>query len=174
MRDALAANNEKALEELAAAEEIKGQASSTVALVARALTKSGRPERAKEVLDSALWEHPEDFWLHFEAANANHSSRPPRYEEAIRHYTAALALRPRSVAVLNNLGIALTDQGKLDEAIACYRKAIELDPKYATAHNNLGIVLTDQGKLDEAIACYRKAIELDPKVAAPTPTSATP
>ena len=42
-----------------------------------------------------------------------------------------LALRPRSVAVLNNLGIALKNQGKLDEAIACFRKAIELDPKFA-------------------------------------------
>ncbi len=56
---------------------------------------------------SALREHPEDFWLHFEAANARRLSHPPRYEEAIRHYTAALALRPRSVAVLSNLGVAL-------------------------------------------------------------------
>ena len=77
----------------------------------------------------------------------------------------ALALRPRSVAVLNNLGNALSEQGKLDEAIACYRRAIELDPKFALAHNNLGVALQDQGKLDEAIACYRKAIELDPKCA---------
>ncbi len=131
-------------------------------LVAQALKKSGRPERALEVLGRALREHPDDFWLHFVAAKANRSSRPPRDDEAIRHYTAALALRPRSVAVLNNLGIA-EDQGKPDEAIACYRKAIEIDPKFAMAHGNLGIALELQGKLDEAIACYRKAIELDPK-----------
>lgn len=65
--------------------------------------------------------------------------------------------------MLNNLGVALKRQGKLDEAIACYRKAIELDPKYAIVHNNLGGTLQSQGKLDEAIACWRKAIEVDPK-----------
>ena len=81
----------KALEELAATEEIKGQASSTVALVARALNKSGRPERAKEVLDSALWEHPEDFWLHFEAANASLS----RARHATRRRFATIQLRWR-------------------------------------------------------------------------------
>ncbi len=107
--------------------------------------------------------HPDDFWLHTTAASIHGSlSRPPHNDEAIRHYTAALALRPRSAVACYNLGTALKNQGKLDEAIACYRRALELHPNLAPAHNNLGAALKDQGQLDEAIACYRRAIELDP------------
>ncbi len=73
----------------------------------------------------------------------------------------ALELKPDAEAH-NNLGNALTDQGKLDEAVAAYRKALELKPDYAEAHNNLGLALMNQGKLDEAVTAYRKALELEP------------
>src|SRR5262249_8932185 len=74
-------------------------------------------------------------------------------------------LDPNYAPAHNNLGNALSRQGKVDEAIAAYRKAIENDPKLAGAHYNLGTALGRQGKLGEAIAEFRKAIELDPKSA---------
>ncbi len=168
VREALETNNPQTLEELANSADVARQAPSTVVLLALTLTNCGRPEPALELLEKALREHPDDFWLHFSVASVagdSSSSRPRRDEERVRHLTVALALRPRSAAVLNNLGAALKDQGKLDDAMACYRRALELDPKLAAAHNNLGIALKHQGKLDEAIACYHKATELDPKLA---------
>ena len=163
VREAVAAKNKQALVELADSAELAHQAPSTLELFAWALQNNESSEPVREVLSTALRKHPGDFWLHFTAANANSKTRPPRYEKAIGHYTAALALRPHSTAVLVNLGHALHKQGNLDEAIAEYHTAIELDPKFAMAHYNLGVALTEQGKLDEAIDCYHKAIELDPK-----------
>src|SRR5262249_20633827 len=78
-------------------------------------------------LRKAQAEHPADFWLNMELANLL-KTRPV---EAAGFYRVALAVRPESSAVYNNLGLAFHDQGKLPEAIAAYHKAIEIDPKLA-------------------------------------------
>jgi serine/threonine protein kinase/Flp pilus assembly protein TadD len=107
--------------------------------------------------------YPGDFWINFELAYQLRTSQPPQLEEALRYYTAALALRPRNPGIYVILGGALRQKGLQDEALACYRKAIELDPKFAFAHNRLGADLGNLGRDEEAIACFRKAIECDPK-----------
>jgi serine/threonine-protein kinase len=76
----------------------------------------------------------------------------------------AIQLRP-DFAAHNDLGVALSHQGKLDEAIAEYREAIRLKPNFAETHSNLGLALSDQGKLDGAIVEYREAIRLKPDYA---------
>ena len=81
-------------------------------------------------------EHPADFWLNFNLARVLEKTNPA---EAAGFYRVALAVRPQSGAAYNNLGVALSDQGKLSEAIAAFRKAIELDPKHAYAYSNLGL-----------------------------------
>jgi Flp pilus assembly protein TadD len=63
----------------------------------------------------------------------------------------------------NNLGIALTRQGKLVEAADSFRKACTLDPKYKDAFVNLGALLAVQGKSDEAVDALLKAVAVDPK-----------
>jgi tetratricopeptide (TPR) repeat protein len=117
------------------------------------------------ILRQAQQRHPDDFWVNFELGSCLYHLRPPRLEEAIRYYTAAVAVRPESIAARENLGIALADKGKLDEAIVQFRQAIRHQPDHASTHNSLGRALYAKGELDEAIACYRKAIALDPKFA---------
>jgi serine/threonine protein kinase/tetratricopeptide (TPR) repeat protein len=113
-------------------------------------------------LRRAQMHYPGDFWLNFSLANA---LRETHLVEATGFYRVALAVRPTSREVYNNLGAALRDQKKLPEAVAAYHKAIEIDPKFAFAYTNLGIALRDQKKLPEAIAAYHKAIEINPKYA---------
>jgi Flp pilus assembly protein TadD len=117
-------------------------------------------ERALTLLRQAQEQHPDDFWANHELALYLHQSRHPRLEEAVRYYTAAVALRPQSPGARVNLGMALYDRGDLDGAIAQARAAIHLKADYAEAHNNLGIALRNKGRLDEVIDEYREALRL--------------
>ena len=64
---------------------------------------------------------------------------------------------------LNNLGLALQEQGRLAEAEAAFRRAIAADSRYAKARYNLGNVLRAQGRMAEAMASLRTALELQPE-----------
>jgi Flp pilus assembly protein TadD len=118
--------------------------------------------------------YPSDFWVTFALACTLHQGvhgtgpkgqgkNSPELDEATAFYRAALALRPTSAAVLNNLGLALADKGDLTGAIASYRKALELDPRFVQGYTNLGAALMHLGDFAGAIACFRKALELDPR-----------
>jgi tetratricopeptide (TPR) repeat protein len=117
---------------------------------------------ALPLLRAARERHPTDFWLNFLLGNALLDEKRP---EAVGYYLVALVLRPNTIAVYNNLGVALKDKGDLEGAIQCYQKAIALDPKFAMAHTNLGAALRAKGDVGGAIACYQKAIAIDPKFA---------
>jgi tetratricopeptide (TPR) repeat protein/serine/threonine protein kinase len=152
-------DDREALEKLAAQAPIAGSSPPLLLIVGLRLSFFRSP-LAIPCLRRAQAEHPTDFWLNFELALALQPTNPA---EAVGFYRAALAIRPGTAAVYNNLGVAFSDQKKLDEAIPCYHKAIELDPTYASPHCNLGSVLLDLKQFDEAIDAYRKAIELDPR-----------
>src|SRR5207302_1919847 len=117
--------------------------------------------KAEPVLRQAQERRPGDFWTNFHLASfLVKESRP---STAIGYYRAALAVRPNTTAVYNNLGLALGDQNDLPGAIAAFKKAIEIDPKYSDAYRNLGVALSAQNDLPGAIAAYKKAIEINPK-----------
>jgi len=100
-----------------------------------------------------LRRYPGDFWLNCELAFDCANTQPPQFGEAIRYYTAALALRPDSAMARSNLLGALAEQGKLAEAEALYREAVRLRPGSAgLLLNGLVPVLRKQRKLAEAEA----------------------
>jgi O-antigen biosynthesis protein len=59
------------------------------------------------------------------------------------------------------LGIALTEQGKLDEAVVSFTQAIRFESTFAEAYHNLGIVLGKQGKWQDSLRWHRQAVEHD-------------
>ena len=72
---------------------------------------------------------------------------------------------PQSLFVINALGVALQEQGKLQEAISTYDKLLQLKPDYAEAYSNRGNALKNLGQLQEAVESYDKAIQLKPDFA---------
>jgi tetratricopeptide (TPR) repeat protein len=86
--------------------------------------------------------------------------RVARPDEAIAEFKGAIRLKKDYAEAHFNLGVALSDKGRLDEGIAEYKQAIRIKKDYAEAHYNLGIALCDKGRLEEAIAAYREAIRL--------------
>jgi eukaryotic-like serine/threonine-protein kinase len=162
LRAALWSHDAAAIRRMSAVPLPEGLPSSTLILFAEALKGAGDSTRAIEVLRQGLERSPDDFWLHFALASYLSRQGPEGQQEAIRYYTAARALRPRSAAVHVNLGATLKAQKKLPEAIAAYREAIRLQPDLVQAHYNLGRALHAQGKLPEAIAAFEEAIRCNP------------
>ena len=75
---------------------------------------------------------------------------------------AALNIEPQAYAVLNNLGNAYFELGKLEEAVRAYQKVIELAPRLAEARFNLGLAYERQGNLDLAAQEFETALALNP------------
>jgi len=152
--------NKIALEQLAKTVDLAKQ--SPQLLTALGLALEWNKGDAASLLTAAQRQYPTDFWLNFNLANVLHYADP---KEAAGYYRVALAIRPETAAVYNNLGNALYHQRKLDEAVAACRKAIDLKPDFAEAYDNLGIAFRLQKKLDEAVAAHRNAIDLKPDLA---------
>ena len=62
-----------------------------------------------------------------------------------------------------NLGLALTESGKLEEAAASLRQAIAIKPDYAKAYSNLGMVLQLLGRMPEALEAGQRATTISPR-----------
>jgi predicted O-linked N-acetylglucosamine transferase (SPINDLY family) len=99
----------------------------------------------------------------FEVALQHHQSG--RLAEAEKIYRQILAVDPRHIDALHNLGVLAGQAGHHDRAVVRIRQAIALNPGYAEAHCNLGHALIYKGCLDEAITACREAIALKPGLA---------
>jgi tetratricopeptide (TPR) repeat protein len=106
---------------------------------------------------------------------------PTRDPAAMRAYDAAIdAERERDVAraealyreavqqdpgycdAMDNLGLLLRRQGKIDEAIEWYRKSLATQPKNRVARTNLATALRREDRLDEALRELTTLLEQDP------------
>jgi tetratricopeptide (TPR) repeat protein len=69
-----------------------------------------------------------------------------------------------SDVILNNLGVALEQQGRLAEAAGQYHAAANLEPDRFQGHHNFARVLDRLGRHDEAFVEHREALKLGPDV----------
>jgi tetratricopeptide (TPR) repeat protein/tRNA A-37 threonylcarbamoyl transferase component Bud32 len=104
--------------------------------------------------------HAADFWINFDLGNVLQKMKAPM--EAAGFYRVALALRPNTVAVYNNLAGALADKRDLPAAIDAFKKALAIEPKDALAWYGLGVTLAAQKDLPAAIDAYNKALAINP------------
>jgi tetratricopeptide (TPR) repeat protein len=162
LRVAMQQHDRQALLEMADSEEMAAQPVPTVARLGTALMKVGAWKEGVAFHGIIQRRHPDDFWISFNLGYCLTRLQAPQWDEAIRYYTAAVALRPENVMAHDNLGIALAQKGRLDEAIAEFREAIHLKPDYAETHYNLGVALRAKGQVDDAIAKFREAIRHKP------------
>ena len=62
-----------------------------------------------------------------------------------------------------NLGIRLSEEGKIEESVSCYRKAVEINPRDINAWYNMAMAFNTLGKTRDAIECYRKVLAVNPE-----------
>jgi serine/threonine protein kinase/Flp pilus assembly protein TadD len=156
-RQALADRDWKTLEQWARDADGSKQPPNFLIAVATALPPQMNSTRL-ELLRRTQRAYPADLWAnHWLAMELVNQGQPA---EAVRYFTAALALRSDSPGTYLNRGAALGQAGEADAAIADLRQSLAFAPEYAVAHANLGIALRRKGLLDEAIAECREAIRL--------------
>lgn len=88
------------------------------------------------------------------------ANKKGNYEEAIRLYSKAIALKPDSSALFYVRGRAYIQNEQYDKAISDLNLAIKLKPGYAEAYNHRGVVQIGKGDKQKALADFRKACEL--------------
>jgi tetratricopeptide (TPR) repeat protein/serine/threonine protein kinase len=120
-------------------------------------------EKSEKWLRQAQALHSADFWINFLLAGV--LRKKGEVLEAAGFYRVALALRPDTAAVYNNLGGCLCAQKDLPAAIAALKKAVDIEPNYAMAWSNLGLALADNKEVPVAIVAHKKALDIDPKLA---------
>ncbi|MEQ2005173.1 MAG: tetratricopeptide repeat protein [Limisphaerales bacterium] len=83
--------------------------------------------------------------------------------EGIQLLELFLSNHPDDPVVLYNLGLALSDAGRLERAEHCLRQAAELNPNDTNIPVALGMALGRMGRCDEAVAVLRAAVRQEPK-----------
>jgi tetratricopeptide (TPR) repeat protein len=88
-----------------------------------------------------------------------------RHSDAIQALRQATRLDPANHGTWQDLGIALTQIGRLPEAIGAFRRAIAAKADFVPAHHMLGVTLEAQGNETLAVNALRRAVALSPKLA---------
>ena len=94
----------------------------------------------------------------------NQAYQQGKYEEAIKSYERAHALKP-SAQALFNLGHAAYKNGKKEQATESFGKAAALPgskSEQAEGWYNQGVVFQQNNQLDACIDAYKKALRLNP------------
>jgi tetratricopeptide (TPR) repeat protein len=157
-RKAMTDRDWKALQQMACEVDMRKQPPSFVLFVAESFPEELNSARL-ELLRRIQREYPADLWANRELANVLSLGHPA---EAIRYYTAALALRPDDPGMYYMRAHTLNRAGELDAAITDSFQAIRLAPQYYNAHNLLGSFLRLKKRWDEAIREFQTAIDLEP------------
>ncbi len=87
------------------------------------------------------------------------------WHNSVTLFKHTLDVTPNNYLAHNNLGVALSEQGRIEEAMKQYRKVVEINPNYAMAYYNLGLALGQQGRFEETIGYFVKALQIKPNYA---------
>ena len=125
--------------------------------------QAGRLQLAEHIYKSILKDDPDN-------PDANHllgvlAYQVGKHDIAAQLISKAILKDASQAPYLNNLGLALQAQGKLEEALLAYQEATTIKPDYTDAHNNRGIVLQAQGRLEEALAAHQQVVAIKPDFA---------
>ena len=87
------------------------------------------------------------------------------FDQADRHLTRAIVLRPRDAGLFEERARLWRDAGVLDRALSDAHQAVFLSPDLAEAQNTLGTILYALGRADAARERFAKAAALKPGAA---------
>lgn len=110
-----------------------------------------KPVTATGVIDASMLdvEVPKEAQARYAEAMTDISNG--RVREAVTRLKQAIAIYPRYVRALTDLGVLYLKINMLDAAVASLREAVKVNSKYHVSRLNLGIALNHQGQFSEAL-----------------------
>lgn len=129
------------------------------AALAAALHATGQLEAAAESAQRALALSPAERDLAANLAVIRNAQGLFADAEAVCRQALEAGSEP---GLLNTLGVALKEAGRLAEAAAVFEEALALKPGFVEARYNLAGVRKDQGRTDEAVGLLREVVRLAP------------
>ena len=82
-----------------------------------------------------------------------------KLDDFINNYEAMLASDPGNPILMNYLGNAYLDKGKLAKAEGLYKKAIEIAPTFSNPYNNLATVYVYSKNFNTALENFEKSLK---------------
>ena len=86
-----------------------------------------------------------------------------QFDDALKAFRNALALRPDNVEVHLALGKLYLRRSRLEEALGAYHTVLAQDPRNPSAHEGIAEASLRLGRFSESIAAAEMAIEIDPE-----------
>ncbi len=86
-----------------------------------------------------------------------------KYHEAIEKYNLVLAVNPKYMPALYNMGLALFNLDKFREAKEMFDRVLEIDPKYINALSNNLVILGNLDRQQEILDISDKILKINPK-----------
>ncbi len=88
-----------------------------------------------------------------------------KFEEAIPHFQAVLAVNAKSREAAHLCGLAFVNLGKFEDALGYLRRWVELDASSVAARTFLGEAFYRTGRVDEAEIALQTALDQNPQFA---------
>lgn len=134
-----------------------------------------RPQEAIELCQTSFDKlneelEPDEHLLHrsvllYNIAQVYANTGP--YDEALKYFTATMALDPNYSEYYNERGSVYLKMGRLEDAVNDYMQAIDLSPPYMEVWTNLGQCYSLMERFEDAVDAYSRAIDLDPNQTLP-------
>jgi serine/threonine-protein kinase len=131
-----------------------------LALLGLLLSQKGFASRHMQFLRGACRRYPGNFWFNREMGFALRGSNR---NEAAGYYRVALAARPDSARIHEELASVLFLAGDIEEALAEYRQAVECAPYGGDLRGRFIQRLAEAGYWKDAAAECRRGLEIEPK-----------
>ena len=86
-----------------------------------------------------------------------------KYQEAIEKYNLVLAVNPKYLPTLYNIGLALFNLGKFNEAKEMFDRVLEIEPENINALSNNLVILGNLDRHQEVLDISDKILKINPK-----------
>merc|ERR1712137_326081 len=96
-------------------------------------------------------------------AKGNAAMGQRNFEEAIKHYSDAIALDSANHVLYSNRSAAYASLGKYEEALQDGEKTIEVKPDWVKGYSRKGLALFKLDRLQEAMQCYEDGLKVEPE-----------